>query len=176
VQKVIKLQNKNRNSKREQFDKSKTMMSMDYIFGAYTSKKIDFSKIAFEHSRRTGRIRYLTEKTTGNILFTFRANGSIAPNMEGAKLMLSQRNNTKKASSQDWEITIMDEVSEVVSKGKTVFCKHVVSCCDFLRPGADVSILNEKGDLLAVGKTVIGGPIVKQFKRGPAVKIREGSA
>ena len=172
----IKARIKNRNSKREQFDKSKTSMSLDYIFGSKTSAKMDFSRVAFAHSRRTGRIRHLTDKTTGDVLFSFRPNGSIAPTVAGALLLTSKKSNPKRSSSNDWEITVIDGVSEVVSKGKTVFCKHVVSCSDSLRPGEDVSILNEKGELLAVGKSVLGGPTVKQFKRGQAVKIREGSA
>ena len=151
-------------------------MSLDYIFGSKISGKIDFSNIAFVHSRRTGRIRHLTDRTTGNVLFSFRPNGTIAPTVAGANLLSSRKNNSKRRSSRDWEITVIDGVSEVVSKGKTVFCKHVVPCSDLLRPGEDVSILNEKGELLAVGKTVLGGPTVKQFKRGQAVKIREGSA
>jgi uncharacterized protein with predicted RNA binding PUA domain len=172
----IKTRIKNRNSKREQFDKSKTSMSIDYIFGSKTSRKIEFSKISFVHSRRTGRIRYLTDKTTGNILFSFRPNGTIAPTVAGASLLVSRKNNSSKSSSREWEVTVIDGVSEVVAKGKTVFCKHVVFCSDSLRPGEDVSIMNEKGELLAVGKTVLGGPTVKQFKRGQAVKIREGSS
>jgi len=171
-----KTQIKNRNSKREQFDKSKTMMSLDYIFGSKTSGRMDFSKVAFVHSRRTGRIRHLTDKTTGNVLFSFRPNGTIAPTVAGAGLMASRKNNSRARSSRNWEVIVIDGVSEVVSKGKTVFCKHVVSCSDSLRPGEDVSIVNEKGELLAVGKTVVGGPTIKQFKKGQAVKIREGSA
>jgi archaeosine-15-forming tRNA-guanine transglycosylase len=34
--------------------------------------------------------------------------------------------------------------------------------------------LNERGNLLAVGSTVISSQLMKQFKRGVAVKVREG--
>ncbi|MGI0091970.1 MAG: PUA domain-containing protein, partial [Nitrososphaerales archaeon] len=61
-------------------------------------------------------------------------------------------------------------------QGRTVFCKHVVDCADLLRAGQDVAVLNEKGELLAAGRTLLSGPTIKQFKRGAAVKIREGSS
>ena len=56
-----------------------------------------------------------------------------------------------------------------------MFCKHVISCSNELRAGQDVAILNEAGDLLAAGRTVLSGPVIKQFKRGVAVKVREGA-
>src|SRR5271169_1553195 len=117
------------------------MMSLDYIFGRKTSEKMDFSNVVFLHSRRTGRIKQLTDESSGKVLFSFRPNGTIAPTVAGAQLLGSRKNNSKKA--RRWEVTVIDEVSEVVSKGKTVFCKHVVSCSDLLRPGDDVSIMNE---------------------------------
>ncbi len=70
---------------------------------------------------------------------------------------------------------MINGVSDVVSSGKTVFCKHVVRCDDSLRAGEDVVILNERKELLAVGRTVMSGGAVKQFKRGQAIKVREGA-
>jgi predicted RNA-binding protein (TIGR00451 family) len=154
------------------FDISKTKMTMDYLFGEGVSKKIDFSKISFVHSRKTGRIRQLEEVSSGKVLFTFRPNGSIAPTLLGAKLLLSGARNFRAA----WIITVMDGVSEIVAQGKTVFCKHVVRCEDALRANDDVVILNEKKELLAVGRAVINGRAMKEFKRGQAVKVREGAS
>ena len=152
--------------------KSKIVMSLDYIFGRGTSKALAGRNLAFEYSRRTGRLRYVLNKETNEILFTLRSNGSIAPTLTGAELLLAA--SSKRKSSADWIVTVIDGVSEIVSTGRTVFCKHVVSCSDDLRAGQDVAILNESGKLLAVGKTVVSGPTMKQFKRGPAVKVREG--
>lgn len=73
-----------------------------------------------------------------------------------------------------WTITVLDGISEFVAEGKTVFCRHVVSCDDTLLAGEDVAILNEKGELLGVGKTVVPASVMKQFKKGVAVKVREG--
>lgn len=69
---------------------------------------------------------------------------------------------------------MIDGVTEFVSGGKTVFCKHIVHCDDSLRANEDVVVLNEGGELLAVGRSIIAGPLMKQFKRGVAVKVRQG--
>lgn len=160
---------------KESFARSKLAMTLDYIFGRNTSEAIDFSDLAFVYSRRTGRLKYVEGKTSKRVLFSFRPNGTIAPTIAGASLLLSRYKLSGIKKRPRWTVTVIDGVSEVVSQGKTVFCKHVVHCDDSLRGGDDVVVLNQKGDLLAVGKSIIAGPMMKQFKRGAAVKVREGS-
>ncbi|MDA4130388.1 MAG: hypothetical protein OK457_06420 [Thaumarchaeota archaeon] len=161
--------------RKNEFAKSKFAMSLDYIFGKGTSRNLDFENIDFQHSRRTGRLKYVALKSSEKILFTFRPNGTIAPTLLGAELLLSKRKISKINSRPPWIVTVRDGVSDFVSKGKTVFCKHVVSCSTHLLPGEDVAVLNESGTLLAMGRSVLAGSVMKQFKRGAAVKIREGS-
>jgi predicted RNA-binding protein (TIGR00451 family) len=153
-----------------EFDKSKAGMALDYIFGTGTAKGVDFSKISFLHSKKTGRIKQLEDPRTKKVLFTFRPNGTIAPSVAGASMLLSNKRNLKAR----WVITVMTAISEIVSNGKTVFCKHVVHVDDTLRPGEDVVVVNEEKEILAVGRSVIDGFSMKQFKRGQAVKVREG--
>jgi len=157
--------------KQEEFDRSKTAMTIDYIFGADISKSIDFSRIAFHHSRKTGRIKQLEDPSSGKVLFTFRPNGTIAPTVAGASILLSKKRNFRSR----WVITVTNSVTDFVSKGKTVFCKHVVGVSKSLRAGEDVVIVNENKEILAVGKSVIDGFSIKEFKRGQAVKVREGA-
>jgi predicted RNA-binding protein (TIGR00451 family) len=156
--------------------KSKLSMSLDYVFGRAASKPINFDELEFELSPRTGRLRYVRDKSTSSILFTFRSNGSIAPTIKGANLMLGGKVRKEFKRRPLWTITVIDGVSAVVSSGKTVFCRHVVHCDNSLRANEDVLILNEKGELLAVGRSVLSGVAIKQFKRGVAVKVREGSS
>ena len=162
-------------AKRAEFSKSKLAMSLDYIFGKNTSKALDYSAITFQHSRRTGRLRYVLESGSQNVLFSFRPNGSIAPSRHGFLKLLSKCNLKTLHNRPRWSITVLNDVSPVVSRGKTVFSKHVVCCSDQLRAGEDVAILNEKGELLAAGKSILAGQTIKQFKRGAAVKVREGN-
>ena len=147
-------------------------MSLDYIFGKGTSKCLDFDVIDFQYSRKTGRLRYVMDRESKEILFTFRANGSIAPTIKGAKMMLGKV--ILKKSRPRWVVTVIDGISEFIASGKTVFCKHVAECDKNLKAGEDVAVLNQKGKLLAVGKSVVTGALMKQFKRGVAVKVREG--
>ncbi|HZW54774.1 MAG TPA: PUA domain-containing protein [Nitrososphaerales archaeon] len=167
------------------FWQSKFRMSLDYIFGKGTSKKLDFSDLTLLVSSRTGRLRQIVHKDSREVLFSFRPNGSIAPTVSGAQYLLewSSKGSTRRKKSESakktrprWVVTVIDGVSEFVSQGKTVFCRHVAYCDDSLRANEDVVVLNEKGELLAVGKSVIAGPLMKQFKRGAAVKVREGAS
>lgn len=152
----------------------KLSMSLDYIFGKNTSRAILGMDLEFEYSRRTGRIRYVLAAVSKNVLFSLRPNGSIAPSIQGFRSLLSKCRLSSIRTRPSWVLTVLNGVSEVVSTGKTVFCKHVVACSNELRAGQDVAILNEAGDLLAAGRTVLSGPVIKQFKRGVAVKVREG--
>ncbi len=160
-------------STKKEFAKAKLSMSLDFIFGRGTSRKLKFDEMDYQFSRKTGRLRYVVDHSTKKVLFTLRANGSIAPTIDGATLMLG----SFRGRSSRWPrfaVTVLNGVSDFVSEGKTVFCKHVVFCDKSLRAGEDVVILNEKGILLGVGKSVVPCKFMKQFKRGVAVKMREG--
>jgi conserved protein with predicted RNA binding PUA domain len=160
--------------RRSEFSKSKLAMSLDYIFGKGTSKALNYSNLTFQYSRRTGRMKYVLENNGQNVLFSLRPNGSIAPSLLGFSMLLSKVKLKNMHDRPRWSVTVIDSVSPIVSEGKTVFCKHVVYCSDLLRSGEDVVILNEKGEVLAVGRSMLAGPTIKQFKRGAAVKVREG--
>jgi uncharacterized protein with predicted RNA binding PUA domain len=150
-------------------------MSLDYLFGRGVGKKIDRVQLDFEYSRRTGRLRYVIDHGTKRILFSFRANGSIAPTVDGARLMLGDgKSIARKKKRPRFVVTVLDGITDLISQGKTVFCRHVVEANPSLRPGEDVIVLNERGELLAVGRTVVSSLVMKQFKKGVAVKVREG--
>jgi conserved protein with predicted RNA binding PUA domain len=161
--------------KREEFSRSKLAMSLDYIFGKNTSNGLDFSMLEFQYSRRTGRLKYVLAKGTRSVLFSFRPNGSIGPTVSGFTLLLSKYKLSNLRRRPKWCVTVMEGVTDFVSQGKTVFCKHVVACSNQLLAGQDVAILNESGELLAAGRSIVAGSLIKQFKRGVAVKVREGS-
>src|SRR5208283_2558422 len=118
-----------------EFWKSKFKMSIDYIFGSQTAENIDYEDLAFQFSNRTGRPRQIVQKEGGAVLFSFRPNGSIAPTILGAMLLWKWGHFRKKVgvkSRPGWVVTVIDEVTEVVAQGKTVFCKHVFHCDDSL--------------------------------------------
>jgi conserved protein with predicted RNA binding PUA domain len=161
-------------SSRKEFAKAKLAMSLDYIFGRGTSKKLKFDEMDYQYSRKTGRLRYVIDPGKKKVFFTFRANGSIAPTVDGARLLVGYKKLKRFSSRPRFVVTVLNGVSDFIAQGKTVFCKHVVSCDKSLRAGEDVVILNEEGELLGVGKSVLPCQLMKQFKRGVAVKVREG--
>jgi conserved protein with predicted RNA binding PUA domain len=164
-----------------ELSKSKLMMSLDFIFGEGTSKNLELANLEFQYSRRTGRLRYVYDKTTNELLFSFRPNGSIAPTVIGASALLGAkrpRSSTLfrlRRKRPRWVVTVIDGVSEIVARGKSVFCKHVANCNLQLLPGVDVAVANQRGEILAVGSSLISGQAMKQFKRGVAIKVREGA-
>jgi uncharacterized protein with predicted RNA binding PUA domain len=69
---------------------------------------------------------------------------------------------------------VSNDVASFVAEGKSVFAKHVVAADSEIRPEEEVTVLDEDGRLLAVGRAVLTGREMLAFKRGVAVKVRRG--
>lgn len=63
---------------------------------------------------------------------------------------------------------------EFVSKGGTLFCKHVLMADPDIRPEDEVLIADPEGRLIAVGRARLAGWEMVLYNRGEAVKVREG--
>ena len=68
----------------------------------------------------------------------------------------------------------MGEAEEAVKKGLTVFAKHVLEADPNIRPGDEVAVVGGEGEILAVGRAVLSGFEMVEFKAGVAVKVRRG--
>ena len=118
-------------------------------------------------SKGTGRIRYVY--LNGELLATLRAkDGYFSLTFKGAKRIVEA------GLHEQMAVKVQDEVSSFIEKGRNVFAKHVVEAADDIRPGEEVIVLNEKNELLAVGKALLAGSEMKAFKRGVAVLVRRG--
>src|SRR5574341_1147365 len=146
--------------------KQKIAISLDAIFGPNISSHVPVDKLDFTFSRRTGRIKNIL--LDNNLVATLRTDGGLALTIFGAKLLLQSPNFKENC------VTVSNDVSEFISNGKSVFCKHVVNCGNNVRVGSDVAILNEDGNVIAVGRAVLSAKMIREFKRGAAVKVREG--
>ncbi|MGC9012015.1 PUA domain-containing protein [Thermogladius sp.] len=71
-------------------------------------------------------------------------------------------------------VYVMERYSEFVARGGNVFCKHVVMADPDIRPEDEVLVVDEKGNLLAVGRAVKPGWEMVFYKWGEAVRIRQG--
>jgi uncharacterized protein with predicted RNA binding PUA domain len=71
-------------------------------------------------------------------------------------------------------VVVMDEVSEFIAEGKSVFAKHVVEVDEEIRANDEVLVVNTKDELLATGRAVLSAFEMLEMERGMAVKVRQG--
>ena len=71
-------------------------------------------------------------------------------------------------------VKVTAEAEPFIAKGKSVFAKHVVDADSEIRPQEEVIVINEKNEVLAVGRAMLTGKEMKAFKRGVAVRVRRG--
>lgn len=139
----------------------------DYQFGKGVGARLFPENVEIIHSKRTGRIRYVY--LDGKRLATLRpTDGLFSLSILGAKIIVENANSAKCL------VAIMDDVSEFIVEGGDVFAKHVVKADGDIRPKDEVIVVDEKGEVLAVGRAVLSGEEMIAFTRGVAVKVRRG--
>lgn len=146
--------------------KQKIGANIDAIFGSSISTSIPVEKFEFTFSKRTGRIKNVLHNN--NLVATLRTDGGLALTVYGARLFMQGRNFRENC------VIIRNDVAEFIADGKSVFCKHVVSCGSNVSVGSEVAVLDQDGNVIGVGKAVLSAKMIMEFKRGVAVKVREG--
>ncbi|MDQ4066171.1 MAG: hypothetical protein M3114_01130, partial [Thermoproteota archaeon] len=79
----------------------------------------------------------------------------------------------------------VQEAIPFVSEGRSLFCKHVKWCGSNIKVGSDVAVIdgNSSGDgnddsssrrVVAVGIAMLSSRLLKQYRKGVAVKVRQG--
>lgn len=71
-------------------------------------------------------------------------------------------------------VYVKSEYVEFVSKGGSLFCKHVLMADPDIRPNDEVLAVDHQGRLVAVGRSRLAGWEMVFYNRGEAVKVREG--
>ncbi len=139
----------------------------DYQFGKSIGAKLFPENVEIIRSKRTGRIRYVY--FDGKRLVTLRpTDGLFSLSIAGAKRIVEN------ASSAKCLVIVMDDVSKFIAEGGDVFAKHVVKADCGIRPKDEVIVVDERGEVLAVGRAVLSGEEMIVFMRGVAVKVRRG--
>jgi uncharacterized protein with predicted RNA binding PUA domain len=141
----------------------------DYQFGRGVGKELFPEDVRIVYSKRTGRIRqiFLGEK----ILATLRPrDGLFSLTITGAKRLWENVQTPRL-----W-VKVCDEAISFVAKGRNVFAKHVTCADEEIRPKEEVIIVNERNEVLAVGRAILTGLEMKAFYRGVAVRVRKGVA
>ena len=148
-------------------DVKKVKAIADYQFGYGAGEAIFKGNIKIEKSKKTGKIRHIYDGKV--LLVNMRASDSfLVLSKEGAKRLHN-------ATEYPQNRVVVNEDSEPFAlEGKSVFCKFVTDCDDSIRSNDEVLIVNEKDQLLAYGKTLLGACEIKEFMTGQAVKTRKG--
>ena len=141
----------------------------DYQFGKDFGEKLFPSNVEITYSRRTGRIRHVF--LNQDRLATLRpTDGLFSLTITGAKLLVKRSSHLK-----SW-VRVQEEAKPFIIEGKSVFAKHIVEADEEIRPQEEVIVLDQKNEVLAVGKALLSGKEMKTFKKGVAVRVRRGSA
>jgi predicted RNA-binding protein (TIGR00451 family) len=139
----------------------------DYQFGKGVGERLFPENVEIIYSKRTGRIRYIY--LNGKRLATLRpTDGFFSLSIEGAKRIIESKAPAKCI------VVVKNDVSEFVAKGHDIFTTYVLKADDEIRPKDEVIVINERGEVLAVGKAVLSGHEMTAFKTGVAVKVRRG--
>jgi predicted RNA-binding protein (TIGR00451 family) len=139
----------------------------DYQFGKGVGSKLFPEKVEIAYSKRTGRIRYVY--LDGKRLATLRpTDGLFSLSIAGARRIAENKTSAK------CFVTVRDDVAEFIAQGGDVFAAHVVKVNDDIHSKDEVVIINNKSEVLAVGRAVLSSEEMKAFKKGVAVKVRRG--
>jgi uncharacterized protein with predicted RNA binding PUA domain len=141
----------------------KIKYTLDALFGQGVSRYLP-KDVAITYSKNTGRIKHVHQND--NLLCTLRTDGGLAITPYFAQILLK----SKKFRENCLEID--DESKAFVQEGSSVFCKHVTWCGKNILIGSDVTVLHG-GKVIAVGKAVLSTRMIKSFKKGVAIKIRD---
>ena len=139
----------------------------NFQFGNRIGETLFPEEIEVTHSKRTGRMReiYLNNE----VIAIYRPrDGLFSLSLAGARRVL------EKNKDLPFEVVLEDIAVEFVSKGKSLFAKHVIESDMNIRPKDEVIIVNKKGELIAVGKATLSGTEMLSFKKGIAARVRSG--
>lgn len=142
----------------------KIKYTLDALFGQGVSKYLP-KDVKITYSKNTGRIKHVLHQND-SLLCTLRTDGGLAITPHFAQILMK----SKKFKQNCLEID--DESKAYVQEGSSVFCKHVTWCGNNILIGGDVPVLHNN-KVIAVGKAVLSTRMIKSFKKGVAVKIRD---
>ncbi|EMR73618.1 archaeosine tRNA-ribosyltransferase [Thermoplasmatales archaeon SCGC AB-539-N05] len=153
----------------EEFDidllRIKAVVNMQ--FGKNVDKALfNKKKIKLVKSKKTGKIRnvYIDNEHA----LSMRAHdGLFTLKIAGGKLL------HKSLEYPKLRVTVKEDCVPFVKEGKSVFAKFVNDCDSELRPLDECLVVDEKDQLLAVGRTLLNRIEMLAFNRGVAVKTKE---
>lgn len=137
-------------------------------FGKGASKALLNGNVEIVKSKNTDKIRNV--HVDGYHILSMRAeDGMFTLKVDGARLLQRFFKYPK------LRVIIKEDAVTFIQEGKSVFAKFVIDCDSELRPFDECLIVNEKDDLLAVGRCLLNRTEMLSFNYGVAAKTREQS-
>ncbi len=140
----------------------------DYQFGKGVGILLFPNNVEIQYSPRTGRIRFIN--LNSERLATLRPTDGVLSLSIKAAVFMAQNTPFAKCF-----VTVKNDVSKFIAEGGDVFAVHVVKVDTEVGAKDEVIALDEDGQVLAVGRTILSSEEMKAFKTGVAVKVRHGS-
>ena len=148
------------------FDKNKIFAVSEMQFGKGIAKILLKGDINLVKSKRTGKIRNIY--CNGKHILSMRASdGLFTLKLGGARKIIS------KIKLPKLRVIVKKDAVSFIKEGKSVFSKFVKDCDIDLRPFDECIVVDEKDNLLAVGRCILNKNEMLSFNYGMAVKIRE---
>jgi uncharacterized protein with predicted RNA binding PUA domain len=140
----------------------------DYQFGAGTGDVLFPTDEELRVSRSTsGRPRQI--HTGDDRIVSYGTDGRFTLGLAGGRRLVDA------GATPANRVVVGDESEPFVRDGKNVFAKFVDDVDPAIRPGDEVAVVHENGDLLGVGRAELSADAIVDFQTGMAVKIREGA-
>ena len=146
-----------------QYERMTATLSLQFP-GCDIARLLDHIEVVI--SRKTGRIRAITDSITKEQLFSLRtSDGRFLPTYAGGLRLLV-------CGYSSGCLVMNEEAAPFIASGKSAFCKHVVRAdCDIV-PESEVLLLDTLGNLLGVGTAKQPGYIIDLFQSGLAAKVK----
>ncbi|WP_122090548.1 PUA domain-containing protein [Halalkalicoccus subterraneus] len=146
-------------------DRERLVRIADYQFGHRVGEALFAGDLRIERSK-SGRPRQV--HAPEGRLVSLGADGRFTLGTEGGRRLLGI------GSAPANRVVVGDESEPFVREGKNVFSKFVTEADPEIRPGDEVCVVHESGDLLAVGRVELPAIAMGAFETGVAVTVREG--
>lgn len=139
----------------------------DYQFGAGAGAALFPPVEAIEIRRSSsGRPRQLV--ADGHRLVSYGVDGRFTLGIAGGRRLAATFDRPR------CRVVVGDDSEPFVREGKNAFAKFVSEVDPEIRPGDEVLVVHDRGDLLAVGRAELSADAMADFESGMAVKVREG--
>ncbi|MEM0156980.1 MAG: tRNA guanosine(15) transglycosylase TgtA [Thermoplasmataceae archaeon] len=149
------------------FRLERVRMVADFQFGSGTGRKLFSDECEVRVSRSTGRLRSVL--LNGQLLATLRAHdGFFTLGISGAEILHGLSPGLMN------RIVVTDDSAEFNAQGYNVFFKFVKKFDSSIIAGNEVLVVDDRDNLVAVGKSTVSGPEMGHYRKGVAVKVHRG--